>query len=155
MPTSMPSAGDKAPNFTIKTDKGEFSLKDQTGMTVVFFFPRADTSGCTKEAVAFSSLKHEFDALNVAVIGISKDKAEKQGKFRAKHELTCALGADDDSDICEQFGVWVEKSMYGRTYMGIARATFIIDAAGVIQKAWPKVKVPGHAEEVLATVKAL
>ncbi|MGB2489109.1 MAG: peroxiredoxin [Candidatus Puniceispirillales bacterium] len=155
MSNPMLAEGDKAPDFTIKTDEGQFSLKAQTGMTVVFFFPKADTSGCTKEAIAFSSLKSEFDALNVAVIGISKDKAEKQGKFRAKHELTCALGADDDSDICEQFGVWVEKSMYGRKYMGIARATFIIDANGIIQKAWPKVKVPGHAEDVLAAVKAL
>jgi peroxiredoxin Q/BCP len=160
MLSSMLTEGDNAPDFTIQTDMsdtngGVFTLKEQTGMTVVFFFPKADTSGCTKEAIAFSELKAEFDALNVAVIGISKDTPEKQGKFRAKHALTCALGADNDSDICEQFGVWVEKSMYGRKYMGIARATFIIDTNGVIQKAWPKVKVPGHAEDVLEAMKAL
>jgi len=151
----MLNEGDKAPSFTIPTDQGHFSLDEQTGITVVFFFPKADTSGCTAEAIAFSQLKSEFDALGVSVIGISKDKPQKQGKFREKHELTCGLGADDNSDICEQFGVWVEKSMYGRKYMGIARATFLIDANGIIQKVWPKVKVNGHADDVLASVKAI
>ncbi len=151
----MLTEGDKAPQFTIPTDTGSFSMTDATGPVVVFFFPKADTPGCTKESIAFSQLKSEFDALNTAIIGISKDNVSKQGKFRDKHELTCALGADDDSDICEQFGVWGEKSMYGRTYMGVSRATFLIDSNGVIARAWPKVKVPGHAEEVLAAVKAL
>lgn len=151
----MLSEGDKAPDFSITTDDGTFALADAAGPVVVFFFPKADTSGCTKEAIAFSQLKAAFDDLGTRVIGISKDKAAKQAKFREKHELTCALGADDDSDICEQFGVWVEKSMYGRTYMGIQRATFLIGGDGTILKAWPKVKVPGHAEEVLEAVKAL
>ena len=119
---------------------------------VVFFFPRADTSGCTREAIAFSALQHEFDAANCGVIGISKDTPAKQAKFRAKHGLTCLLGADDTTDICEQFGVWVEKSMYGKAYMGIQRASFVIDEQGMIAAVWPKVKVPGHAEEVLAFV---
>ena len=151
----MINEGDQAPIFSITTDTGSFSMADATGPVVVFFFPKADTPGCTKEAIAFSQLKAEFDALNTKVIGISKDKAAKQGKFREKHGLTCALGADDDSDICESFGVWGEKSMYGRTYMGITRATFLITADGTVAKAWPKVKVPGHAEEVLEAVKAL
>lgn len=152
---AMLKEGDKAPDFTITTDEGQFARSDADGPVVVFFFPKADTPGCTKEAIAFSQLKAEFEAARTRVIGISKDKAAKQGKFREKHDLTCALGADDDSDICEQFGVWVEKSMYGRTYMGVQRATFLIGSDGIIQKAWPKVKVPGHAEEVLEAVKAL
>lgn len=151
----MLSEGDKAPDFSIPTDEGSFALSDADGPVVVFFFPKADTSGCTKEAIAFSQLKSEFDGLNTRVIGISKDKAAKQAKFREKHDLTCALGADDESGICEQFGVWVEKSMYGRKYMGIQRATFLIGSDGTILRAWPKVKVPGHAEEVLEAVKAL
>ncbi|XDZ65000.1 thioredoxin-dependent thiol peroxidase [Alphaproteobacteria bacterium LSUCC0684] len=151
----MLNQGDTAPRFTITTDEGTFSLKDTDGPVVVFFFPKADTPGCTKEAIAFSQLKSEFDAAGARVIGISKDKAGKQGKFREKHGLTCALGADDESDICEQFGVWGEKSMYGRTYMGVQRATFLIDAEGKIARVWPKVKIPGHAEEVLEAVRAL
>jgi peroxiredoxin Q/BCP len=153
--SAMIQEGDQAPKFTITTDTGSFSMADAKGPVVVFFFPKADTPGCTKEAIAFSQLKSEFDALNTTVIGISKDKAAKQGKFREKHDLTCALGADDESDICEQFGVWAEKSMYGRTYMGVLRATFLIDAAGKVARVWPKVKVPGHAEEVLDAVKSL
>ena len=151
----MLQEGDKAPDFTIATDSGEFSLDAAKGPVVVFFYPKADTPGCTKEAIAFSRLKPDFDAAGARVIGISKDTAAKQGKFRAKHELTCALGADDGTDICERFGVWVEKSMYGRTYMGIQRATFLIGADGSVVRSWPKVKVPGHAEEVLGAVKAL
>ena len=131
-------------------------MADNEGSNVVvFFFPRADTSGCTKEAVAFSELLETFKAANCAVIGISKDTAAKQAKFRAKHGLTCELGADDETDIAEQFGVWVEKSMYGRTYMGIQRATFLIDGTGTVIEVWPKVKVPGHAEEVLERVRSL
>ena len=143
-------------DFTIATDSGSFSLGENAGKNVVvFFFPRADTGGCTKEAVAFSALLDEFAAAGCAVIGISKDTAAKQGKFRAKHGLTVELGADDGSDVCEQFGVWVEKSMYGKSYMGIQRSTFVIGADGKIAAAWPKVKVPGHAEEVLETVRGL
>jgi len=152
----MLETGITVPNFTIPTDTGSFSIADNAGKNVVvFFFPRADTSGCTKESVAFSALKDEFETANTVVIGISKDTAVKQGKFRAKHGLTVELGADDTTDVCEQFGVWVEKSMYGKRYMGIQRATFVIGADGKIAAVWPKVKVPGHAEEVLEAVRRL
>jgi len=154
--TTMLETGMKVPAFTIPTDTGSFSMADKAGKNVVvFFFPRADTSGCTKEAIGFSGLMTDFAAAGCEVIGISKDSAAKQGKFRAKHGLTCELGADDATDICEQFGVWVEKSMYGRTYMGIQRASFLIDGTGTIVEVWPKVKVAGHAEEVLARVQTL
>jgi len=122
---------------------------------VVFFFPRADTSGCTKEAQQFSALQQEFTAENAIVIGVSKDTVAKQAKFRAKYNLTCLLGADNETGFCEEFGVWVEKSMYGKTYMGIQRASFIIDADGKVAAVWPKVKVDGHAGEVLERLKAL
>ena len=152
----MLETGVTVPSFTIPTDTGSFSIAENAGKNVVvFFFPRADTGGCTKESVAFSALKDEFEAANGAVIGISKDTAAKQAKFRAKHGLTVELGADDESDICEQFGVWLEKSMYGRSYMGIQRATFLIGTDGKIAAVWPKVKVPGHAEEVLETLRGL
>ena len=150
----MLTTGQTAPLFSLPTDTGAFNLADHHGKNViVFFFPKADTSGCTKEAVAFSALKPEFEAANSLVIGISKDTPEKQAKFRAKHDLTCLLGADFNSDVCEQFGVWVEKSMYGRTYMGIQRATFVIDASRKVVAVWPKVNVNGHAAEVLAFVQ--
>ena len=151
----MLEIGSKIQDFTISTDRGHFSLSNYQGRNVVlFFFPRADTSGCTKEAVAFTSLLAEFEAANTVVIGISKDTPEKQAKFRAKYNLECILGADNKTDICEQFGVWVEKSMYGRSYMGIERSSFLIDPDGKITKIWRKVKVPGHAEDVLAQVQA-
>lgn len=148
----MLDTGDKAPDFIIPTDTGMFRLADQPGRTVVFFFPKADTSGCTKEAIAFSQLKDQFAEAGTTVIGISKDTPQKQAKFREKHGLTVELGADHETDICEQFGTWVEKSMYGRKYMGIARASFVIEADGTISSAWQKVKVPGHAEEVLKAI---
>lgn len=152
----MLEAGTTVPPFTIATDTGTFSIADNLGSNVVvFFFPRADTGSCTKEAVAFSGLMEQFSAANCSVIGISKDTAAKQAKFRAKHGLSCELGSDDETDICEQFGVWVEKSMYGKNYMGIQRATFLIDASGTIVETWPKVKVPGHAEAVLGRVQSL
>ena len=152
----MLEAGNTITPFWFPTDAGSFSMSDNEGSNVVvFFFPRADTSGCTKEAVAFSGLMDQFRAANCVVIGISKDTAAKHAKFRAKHGLSCELGADDQTGICEQFGVWVEKSMYGKRYMGIQRATFLIDATGTIIETWPKVKVPGHAEAVLERVQAL
>ncbi len=151
----MREVGEKAPLFSIPTDTGEFNLGNYAGKNIVlFFFPKADTSGCTKQAIAFSALEAEFEAANAVVIGISKDTPQKQAKFREKHSLTCQLGADHESDICEQFGVWVEKSMYGRKYMGIQRTTFIISANGTITHVWPKVKVPGHAEQVLELIQA-
>ena len=151
----MLEIGSKVQDFTIQTDRGYFTLSDYKGKNVVlFFFPRADTSGCTKEATSFTNLLAEFDAANTVVIGISKDTPEKQAKFRAKHSLECILGADNQTKICEQFGVWVEKSMYGKSYMGIERSSFLIDPNGKITKVWRKVKVPGHAENVLAQVQA-
>ena len=147
---------EKMPNFEILTDKGDFKVSNHLGKKiVVFFFPRADTSGCTAESVAFTNLQKKFEKLNCLVIGISKDNTEKQAKFREKYNLTCELGADFENNVCEQFGVWVEKSMYGRKYMGIQRATFLCNEKGIITNVWEKVKVPGHADEVLATVEKM
>ena len=151
----MLEIGQTLPPISLATDTGHFSSADYAGKNIViFFFPKADTSGCTKEAIAFSELAAEFEAANTIVIGISKDTPQKQAKFRDKHNLTCMLGADHETDICEQFGVWVEKSMYGRSYMGIQRATFLIGADGQILHIWPKVKVPGHAEDVLSHIQS-
>ena len=148
--------GDITPEFTIKTDTNDFELNlKNKKMTVVFFFPRANTSGCTKEAVEFSSLIEKFNNLNTRVIGVSKDSVEQQKKFRTKHNLKCELGSDYDGKICEMFSVWVEKSMYGKKYMGIQRSTFLIDQNCKVLKTWPKVKVPNHAAEVLKTIEDL
>ena len=152
----MLSIGDIAPTSDIATDAELYSLAPHDGKKmVIFFFPRADTSGCIKETKQFSDLIEDFAAAGAKVIGISKDTPQKQAKFRAKYDLKCHLGADHDTDICEQFGVWVEKSMYGRSYMGIQRATFVIDANGKVAAVWPKVKVDGHASEVLAFVQTI
>ena len=152
----MLAIGDCSPALSIPTDTGIFSLPEQDGKkVVVFFFPRADTSGCTAEAGQFSNLHDEFTAQNTLVIGVSKDKPAKQAKFRAKFGLTCLLGADHETSFCEEFGVFVEKSMYGKTYMGIQRASFIIDSYGKIAAIWPRVKVAGHAADVLERLKAL
>ena len=152
----MLKINDKMPNFEILTDKGEFKLSNHLGKKiVVFFFPKADTSGCTAESIAFSNLQKQFDQSNCIVIGISKDNIKKQAKFREKYNLTCELGADFENNVCEQFGVWVEKSMYGRKYMGIQRATFLSNEKGIITNVWEKVKVPGHADEVLAAVEKM
>ena len=148
--------GDITPEFTIKTDTNDFELNlKNKNMTVVFFFPRANTSGCTKEAVEFSSLIEKFNNLNTRVIGVSKDSVEQQKKFRTKHNLKCELGSDYDGKICEMFSVWVEKSMYGKKYMGIQRSTFLIDQNCKVLKTWPKVKVPNHAAEVLDSIADL
>lgn len=148
--------GAAAPSFTLKRDGGEtLSLSDFGGKPLVlFFYPKADTSGCTTEAIAFSALKSDFAAAGAEVAGISKDPVEKQEKFRDKHELTVPL-LSDDQDVCERYGTWVEKKMYGKTFMGIERSTFLIGPDGRIARIWRKVKVPGHAEEVLDAVKAL
>ena len=148
--------GDITPEFTIKTDTNDFELNlKNKKMTVVFFFPRANTSGCTKEAVEFSSLIEKFNNLNTRVIGVSKDTVEQQKKFRTKHNLKCELGSDYNGKICEMFSVWIEKSMYGKKYMGIQRSTFLIDQNCKVLKIWPKVKVPNHASEVLDTIADL
>ena len=152
----MLKINDKIPNFEILTDKGVFKVSNHLGKNiVVFFFPRADTSGCTAESIAFTNLQKKFEKLNCVVIGISKDNIKKQAKFREKYNLTCELGADFENNICEQFGVWVEKSMYGRKYMGIQRATFLSNEKGIITNVWEKVKVPGHADEVLAALEKM
>ena len=150
----MLKINDKIPDFEILTDRDVFKISQHIGKNiVVFFFPKADTSGCTAESIAFTNLQKDFDELNCIVLGISKDKPKKQEKFREKYNLTCELGADFENNVCEQFGVWVEKSMYGKRYMGIQRATFLCNDEGVITNVWEKVKVPGHAEEVLEAVK--
>ena len=152
----MLKINDKIPNFEILTDKGDFKVSNHLGKNiVVFFFPRADTSGCTAESIAFTNLQKKFEKLNCIVIGISKDNIKKQAKFREKYNLTCELGADFENNVCEQFGVWVEKSMYGRKYMGIQRATFLSNEKGIITNIWEKVKVPGHADEVLVAVEKM
>ena len=153
----MTDTPDLAPDVTLPRDGGgTISIAALRGAPVVlFFYPRDDTSGCTREAVAFSGLKAEFDALGAQVFGISKDSVASHEKFRDKHGLTVPLLSDEGSDVCERFGVWKEKSMYGKTFWGIERATFLIDAEGRIAREWRKVKVPGHAEEVLEAVRAL
>ena len=152
----MTNINDKIEDFELNTDQGMFYSKDHVKKNLVlFFFPKADTTGCTKEAISFSDLIMEFNDLNTIVIGISKDTVERQKKFKIKHDLKCILGSDIDVKICSRFGVWVEKSMYGKKYMGIQRSTFLINTEGKIQQIWNKVKVPGHAEEVLEAVKKL
>ena len=152
----MTNINDKIEAFELNTDKGKFYSKDHFGKNLVlFFFPKADKTGCTKEAISFSNLIKQFEDLNTIVIGISKDTVEKQIKFKSKYDLKCTLGSDVDLKICSKFGVWVEKSMYGKKYMGIQRSTFVINTEGKIQHIWNKVKVPGHAEEVLEVVKKL
>ena len=152
----MTNLNDKIEYFELDTDQGKFYSKDHVGKNLVlFFFPKADTTGCTKEALSFSNLINEFEDLNTIVIGISKDTVEKQIKFKSKYDLKCILGSDVDIKICSKFGVWVEKSMYGKKYMGIQRSTFLINTEQKIQYIWNKVKVPGHAEEVLEVVKKL
>ena len=152
----MTNIDDKVEDFELNTDQGKFYSKDSIGKNLVlFFFPKADTTGCTKEAVSFSNLINKFDDLNTIVIGISKDTVEKQKKFKIKYNLKCILGSDTDVSICSKFGVWVEKSMYGKKYMGIERTTFLINKKGKVQHIWNKVKVNGHADEVLEKIKNL
>jgi len=152
----MLKINDKLPDFDILTDTGHFKTSNYKGKNIiVFFFPRADTSGCTAESIAFTNLQKDFNKLNCVVIGISKDSPKKQGKFREKYNLSCELGADFENNICEKFGVWVEKTMYGKKYMGIQRSTFLSDGNGVITNIWEKVKVPGHAVNVLEELKKI
>ena len=149
--------GDPAPDVTLTPpDGGTLSLVDLRGRPLVlYFYPKDDTTGCTREAQDFSTLKPEFDRAGVRVIGVSKDPPAKHVKFAAKYDLTVSLASDEDGSVCEAFGTWIEKSLYGRKYMGIDRATFLIDAEGRIARIWRKVKVPGHAEQVLAAAGAL
>ncbi|RMB08564.1 thioredoxin-dependent thiol peroxidase [Eilatimonas milleporae] len=149
--------GQTAPDFTLPVSGGDtLALKDLKGKPVVlYFYPKDDTPGCTTEAKDFTDRRDEFDALGATVIGVSRDTVAKHDKFTAKHDLKVILGADEDGHVTEAYGVWVEKRMYGKTYMGIQRATFLIDGNGVISRIWPKVKVKGHADEVLDAVRAL
>lgn len=147
--------GDMAPDFTLPTDNGEkLKLSKLKGRTVVlYFYPKDDTSGCTVEAKDFSGLSADFRKAGAEVIGISPDSVESHAKFRKKHDLEVQLAADQEKIAANAYGVWVEKSMYGRKYMGVERSTFLIDKTGRIAKSWRKVKVPGHAAEVLAAVQ--
>jgi peroxiredoxin Q/BCP len=149
--------GSKAPDFRLPTDGADgVSLDALKGKPVVlYFYPKDDTSGCTSEAVAFSGSKDAFDAAGAVVIGVSKDSVASHAKFRAKYDLTIELASDGDGEVVEAYGVWVEKSMYGRKYMGIDRSTFLIDGQGVVRRVWRKVKVPGHVQEVLKAVQDL
>ena len=151
------SIGDKAPDFTLPTDgDGTFTLSEHKGGPIVlFFYPKDDTPGCTKEAIGFSEKLAEFDAVGAKVVGMSPDPVKKHDKFRDKHNLTTTLVSDEEKTTLEAYGVWVEKSMYGKKYMGVERTTLLVDASGTIAQAWHKVKVPGHVDEVLAATKAL
>jgi peroxiredoxin Q/BCP len=138
------------------TDDGRITLAGLKGKTVVlYFYPKDDTTGCTAEACGFRDQLPDFSKLKAQVIGVSKDSAARHDKFKAKYELTFPLVSDEDGNICEKYGTWIEKSLYGRKYMGIERATFLIDKMGIITKIWHKVKVPGHVDEVLAALKTL
>ena len=132
-----------------------FSSEAKGSPVVLYFYPKDDTPGCTKEACGFRDAFPDFSALNATIVGVSKDTVTKHDKFKAKYELPFHLASDEDGSLCEAYGTWVEKSMYGKKYMGIERATFLIDASGVIQGIWRKVKVNGHVEEVLEASRAL
>ena len=149
--------GDAAPDFTLPTDGGgKVSLKKLRGAPVVLYvYPKDDTSGCTAEACGFRDEHPNFSRADVTVIGISRDGTASHDKFKKKHKLNFPLAADEEGKVTEAYGVWVEKSLYGRKYMGIERATFLIDAKGKIARIWHKVKVPGHVEEVLKAAKEL
>ncbi len=152
-----PQPGEAAPEFTLPGDSGSLlTLKSFRGRKLVlYFYPKDDTSGCTKEAIDFNRLKADFEAAGAAILGVSPDSTASHAKFKTKHGLDLALGSDETKGMLEAYGVWVEKSMYGRKYMGVERATFLIDREGAVAQVWSKVKVPGHAEAVLAAVKAL
>lgn len=145
--------GQKAPALSLPTDSGGHITL--TGPAVVYFYPKDDTPGCTNEGKDFSALIGEFDALGVKVIGVSRDSVKKHDRFKLKHDLKVVLAADEEGAVTEAWGVWVEKQLYGRKYMGIERATFLIDGSGVVRRAWRNVRVPGHAAEVLAAARGL
>ena len=151
------SEGDKAPAFTMTADGGgTVDLKDLKGQAVVlYFYPKDDTPGCTKEACAFRDLMPDFSGVDAAIIGVSKDSVKRHDNFKAKYDLPFTLASDEDGSVCEAYDTWVEKSMYGRKYMGIERSTFLIDGKGVVRKVWRRVKVASHAEDVLESAKSL
>lgn len=149
--------GDTAPDFTLATDNGgSVTLSDLRGKpVVVYFYPKDDTPGCTKEAQGFTEAREAFDKLGVTIIGISKDTVARHDKFKAKYDLNFILASDTDTSVCEDYGAWGPKKLYGREYEGITRCTFLIDGNGVVAKAWPKVKVAGHVDAVLEAARAL
>jgi peroxiredoxin Q/BCP len=151
------SEGDKAPGFDMPTaGGGRVRLKDLKGKAVVlYFYPKDDTSGCTQEALRFTEKAAQFGKLGAEVIGVSRDSVASHDKFAAKHGLAVTLASDERGEVCEAYGVWREKAMYGRKYMGIERSTFLIDPKGKVVKTWRKVKVPGHVDEVLVAVKEI
>jgi thioredoxin-dependent peroxiredoxin len=152
----MTAIGDTLPKVTVKDSSGsDVGMGSLQGPAVVYFYPKADTPGCTNEAKDFTALGSAFGAAGVSVYGVSKDKPAKLAKFAAKYELGVTLLSDEESDLTEQMGAWVEKSMYGKKYMGIERCTFLIGKDGKVVQVWHNVKVKGHAEEVLAAVQAL
>jgi thioredoxin-dependent peroxiredoxin len=154
---TVPGVGEKAPSFTLPRDGGDtLSLSDFKGRKlVIYFYPKADTPGCTKEAIAFNGLKRAFAKADTEIVGVSADPVKAQDKFRDKYELKIALASDESKKMLTAYGVWGEKSMYGRKFMGVRRTTFLIGADGRIAQVWENVKVPGHAEAVLEAVKAL
>lgn len=149
--------GDPAPDFDLPTDGGgRFRLSEQRGKpVVVYFYPKDDTSGCTRQAVDFSERKAEFDEVQTLIVGVSPDDERKHDRFKAKHGLSIVLAADKDKTTAEAYGVWAEKSMYGRKYMGVDRSTFLIDRDGIIAKVWRGVTVPGHVEDVLDMARVI
>jgi thioredoxin-dependent peroxiredoxin len=148
--------GDPAPPFDLPTaGGGRVSLADLKGKRVVlYFYPKDDTPGCTQEALSFTEKAKAFAATKTAVVGVSRDSVAKHDKFAAKHGLELILASDEDGEVCNRYGVWVEKTLYGRTYMGVERATFLIDAKGRLTRIWRKVRVSGHVEEILKEVKS-
>lgn len=155
--TNIPETGTKAPPFRLKRDgEGEVALSDFAGRKLVlYFYPKASTPGCTQEAIAFNGLRAQFEAADTAILGVSADPVKAQDKFRDKNALAFPLGSDESHEMLEAYGVWGEKSLYGRKFMGITRTTFLIDREGHIAQVWPKVKVAGHAEAVLKAAQEL
>ena len=149
--------GQAAPAFDLSTDgDGRVTLDGLKGKSVVlYFYPKADTPGCTTEGLDFSALADQFAAANAVVIGVSRDAVKKLDRFKAKHDLKVVLGSDEDGAVCEAYGVWIMKKLYGRECMGVERATFLIDGAGVVRRVWRSVKVKGHAEQVLDALHSL
>ena len=153
----MPETGDTAPDFTLPRDGGETLTLSalRPSKVVLYFYPKDDTSGCTKEAIGFTEAAEDFAAAGAVVVGVSWDSVARHDKFIAKHGLKVALVSDEDGAVCERYGVWAEKSMYGKKYFGIERSTFLIDSEGRIAQAWRKVKVPGHVDAVLSATRDL
>lgn len=153
----MLEIGQKAPDFNLPDETGNHvTLGDFSNKNIIlFFYPKDNTPGCTKEAIGFSALKDQFAALDTIILGASKDSVKKHQNFIKKHDLTVKLIVDEDDTLCDEYGVWVQKKLYGREYMGIERATFLIGKDGLIKQIWRKVKVNGHVEAVLETVKQL